>query len=413
MKPLSTLTEAQAQLLREQVIDDTHPGTILRDFQAVLDYVGPQGVKSAGKYNLLPIETLTDLDQRLTRPLRLKLKRPQVRSHPYLLGLNLLLRATGLGRVEGTGAKSRLGLASEVLASWNTLNPTERYFTLLEAWLRVSTPEMVGERERRGGGALLECLGVWHHTPAAGKMFDLSHPQDVYLFPLGRAFYHLALLDLFGLMEVEHPRTPVQPWCPAGLKHLPFGDAVFSLLGEKFAFTWRGADDEDEEAPGDVTFGRWQPIFQPYFPEWRNNLVVPGVEARGGIFVFRAALGKARRLIAIPARLTLDDLAGAILDSVDFDDDHLYEFTYRDRFGAEMTVTHPYCEDPPFTSDVTVGEVPLSPGQSMTFLFDFGDNWRFDVRLERIDPPDKKLKAPRVLESHGKAPQQYPNWEEE
>src|SRR5436190_18068209 len=111
MKPPFTLTKAQAQVLREQVIDDTHPGTVLRDFQAVLDYVGPQGVKSAGKYNLLPIEALTDLDQRLTRPLRLELKRPQVRSHPYLLGLNLLLRATGLGRVEGTGAKARLALA--------------------------------------------------------------------------------------------------------------------------------------------------------------------------------------------------------------------------------------------------------------------------------------------------------------
>ena len=47
----------------------------------------------------------------------------------------------------------------------------------------------------------------------------------------------------------------------------------------------------------------------------------------------------------------------------------------------------------------------------MTFLFDFGDNWRFDVKLERIEPREE-LKAPQILETHGKTPQQYPSYEE-
>jgi hypothetical protein len=141
-------------------------------------------------------------------------------------------------------------------------------------------------------------------------------------------------------------------------------------------------------------------------------LVVPASEVRDGVFMFRVSLGKVRRVIAIPADLTLDDLADAILDAVDFDRDHLYEFTYRDRLGRTVTVSHPYCDEGPFTDDVRVGEVPLAPGQSMTFHFDFGDDWMFDVQLERIDPPNKRLKAPRVLERHGKAPEQYPSWED-
>ncbi len=51
----------------------------------------------------------------------------------------------------------------------------------------------------------------------------------------------------------------------------------------------------------------------------------------------------------------------------------------------------------------------------MKLTYDFGDNWRFDVKLVRIDPPDarsKKARKPRILESHGKAPEQYPNWDE-
>src|SRR5262249_5512835 len=118
------LTPAQEQILREQVIDDSHPGTILRDFQSVLDFVGPEGVEAAGKYNLLPIKAIDELDRRLSRPLHLQMKRPQIKSHPYLLGLNLLLRATGLARVEGVGGKARVALDPEVLASWNGLNPT-------------------------------------------------------------------------------------------------------------------------------------------------------------------------------------------------------------------------------------------------------------------------------------------------
>jgi hypothetical protein len=44
----------------------------------------------------------------------------------------------------------------------------------------------------------------------------------------------------------------------------------------------------------------------------------------------------------------------------------------------------------------------------MEFHFDFGDDWRFDVTLERIEPPDTKVKAPAIIERHGKPPRQYP-----
>jgi len=47
----------------------------------------------------------------------------------------------------------------------------------------------------------------------------------------------------------------------------------------------------------------------------------------------------------------------------------------------------------------------------MNLVYDFGDNWQFDVKLERIDPPNKRMKKPRVLEKHGKAPEQYPRWD--
>ncbi|MDH3601192.1 MAG: plasmid pRiA4b ORF-3 family protein [Candidatus Tectomicrobia bacterium] len=42
----------------------------------------------------------------------------------------------------------------------------------------------------------------------------------------------------------------------------------------------------------------------------------------------------------------------------------------------------------------------------MTYLYDFGDHWEFDVQLERIDPVDPRMRKPRILETHGRAPKQ-------
>jgi hypothetical protein len=398
------LAASQAEVLRTQVIDATQPGPVLHDFHVVLDYVGPAGVKAGGKYNLLPIEAIGELDERLSRPLRLSLKRPQLRSHPYLQGLHLLLRASGLGLVEGSGDKGRLAVDPALLARWQGLNATEQYFNLLEAWLRLGRPEMVGEQAKPWGGLLADCLTLWHGLARGGRRFDPDRPREVYLFGIGRDRYQLALMDLFGLVYVEQPPQPVQPWSPPAVARVPFGDAVFTLLEPRML---ERADESESDR-----FGAWQPLFQPYFPDWRNNLVLPPAELPDGVFVFRVSLGKAHRTIAMPAEATLDELASWILNSVDFDSDHLYEFIYRDRFGAQVRVSHPYCEEPPFTDEVRVGELPLRPGQAMTFHFDFGDDWRFDVKLERVEPSGNKKPKPRLLAKEGKAPEQYPNWEE-
>ena len=157
-----------------------------------------------------------------------------------------------------------------------------------------------------------------------------------------------------------------------------------------------------------AVFGTWQAIFQPYFPEWRENLVLPRPEFREGVFVFKVSLGKMWRQIAIPDCLALDDLAGAIIDAVDFDHDHLYEFSFRDRLGRAARISHPECNESPATDEVPIGELPLELGQSMTFLFDYGDSWKFNVKLEKIDPPNARMKDPRVIGEHGEAPEQYP-----
>ena len=413
------VTADHERCLREQAITAEEPGTVLQDFEMLLDFLKDQGgVEAAGQYNLLHLKFIDELDQRLSRPLRLGMQRPQLKSHPYLRGLHLLLRASGLSRVEGTGARARLLVDPEMLVQWNQLNPTEHYFNLLEAWLRFGSPEMVGDDTNCWGDMASRCREAWMSFREEGEKLDTQRPTEVSIAGFYRDFYQLALMDLFGLVEVELPCHPVKPWCPAGVRRVPFGDAVFSVLCVEFWNSRPGRavdkDDEDEEDSLEKgpRFGDWQPLFQSYFPEWRENLILPEVEPREGIFIFRVAYGKVWRLIALPADNTLADLLGWVLRSFKFDDDHLCRFTYIDRFGCAVEINDPRMGESSSTVQTPVGTLPLEPGQTMDLLYDFGDSWEFTITLERVEPPGSRIKAPRIMESHGKAPRQYPRWDD-
>ena len=105
--------------------------------------------------------------------------------------------------------------------------------------------------------------------------------------------------------------------------------------------------------------------------------------------------------------MILEFLSYAILNAFNFDSDHLYEFRYKDRFGMDCRISHAYIEEPPCVDEVLVQETLLQPGAAMTFVYDFGDNWQFNVLLERIAPVNPILEKPTVLEKHGEAPEQY------
>ncbi|MFQ5855979.1 MAG: hypothetical protein ACE5LU_10080 [Anaerolineae bacterium] len=61
----------------------------------------------------------------------------------------------------------------------------------------------------------------------------------------------------------------------------------------------------------------------------------------------------------------------------------------------------------------TLEELNLKPKQEFMYLFDYGDEWRFKVRVHAInEDADPKAEYPRLVESVGEAPEQYPDWGE-
>jgi hypothetical protein len=62
---------------------------------------------------------------------------------------------------------------------------------------------------------------------------------------------------------------------------------------------------------------------------------------------------------------------------------------------------------------VTIGELKLKVGKEFMYLFDYGDEWRFKLRVHAVNPDAPEGSYPRIVESVGKPPPQYPEMDEE
>lgn len=125
------------------------------------------------------------------------------------------------------------------------------------------------------------------------------------------------------------------------------------------------------------------------------------------------------RDIEIPGDASLYALALAINEAYGFAFDHAFGF-YRPASRDWLAATVKYelfadigeADGPDSLSveDTDVADAFTAPGDAMTFLFDYGDEWLFDVRLLETRPAGRSRKA-KVVRSEGVAPPQY-DWGE-
>ncbi|MDI3341552.1 MAG: hypothetical protein QJR03_13595 [Sphaerobacter sp.] len=123
------------------------------------------------------------------------------------------------------------------------------------------------------------------------------------------------------------------------------------------------------------------------------------------------------REIEVAANQVLAELGDAIPLAFDFDLEHMWAFYLTGRAWDEEGA---YNIDDPEVDAVAIRDLPL-PGEAgrkeFLYIFDFGDEWHFGIRLVRTSPAvDLAADYPRVVASHGEAPPQYPGaaaWEEE
>src|SRR5215210_2499984 len=195
------LSAKHQRIIREQTIGEDEPGCrVLRDFEMLLNFVGEREIKVSGIHQLLPMNLLAELNAQLSKPLRSGLQRPQQKSYPHINGLYLLLRASGLSLIRDDGKQPVLSLDRAALSSWRSLNATERYFTLLEAWLVRGNVEIIGEHDPLG--SLFKCSTFMERIPDKGLKVAGDRQTKQFTIPYSIGTYNLALLDLFGCVAI-------------------------------------------------------------------------------------------------------------------------------------------------------------------------------------------------------------------
>lgn len=130
---------------------------------------------------------------------------------------------------------------------------------------------------------------------------------------------------------------------------------------------------------------------------------------------------KATRKIQIEADKTLYKFAEAIVMSFNFNFDHCFGFY--SSFERNITKAERIyeffvdCNESPSpgaksVKKTKISEVFKTAGDKMLFFFDYGDDWRFSVELKEIKEGENQGMKTAVIESTGKAPEQYPPCEE-
>src|SRR5918993_2433826 len=127
------------------------------------------------------------------------------------------------------------------------------------------------------------------------------------------------------------------------------------------------------------------------------------------------------RELELTGEQTLGDLGEAIPLAFGFDDPHLWSFFLSGKPWDDATgyARSPSPDDsrPARAADrQRIRDAPA--GKEFLFLFDYGDEWHFGVRLVRSGKaPNPGLRYPQVIASHGQAPPQYPavedDWDEQ
>lgn len=105
------------------------------------------------------------------------------------------------------------------------------------------------------------------------------------------------------------------------------------------------------------------------------------------------------RVVEVKEDMDLYSLHEYIQEIVEFDNDHLFQFYIK---------KNPRSRGQEISENTLLNEVYPITGYKLYYLFDFGDNWLFEIKKSRKKITlEKGIKYPRLVKSQGINPEQY------
>jgi len=148
-------------------------------------------------------------------------------------------------------------------------------------------------------------------------------------------------------------------------------------------------------------------------PGWdRNvdNIPMPSKKAPPPIYQLKITLIDIEppiwRRIQVPGSIKMCCLHSALQVVMGWKDNHLHEFEKDGKRWGMVQLYENEELDVTEDSDARLYEVLRSEGESMIYIYDFGDYWQHEVLLEKIIPVSDVVKAPICLGGERRCPQE-------
>jgi len=397
------LSKKDIEILKKFDIENPETCSIVKDFNLMLDYVIEKTISLTAN-NIISSVVLKEINDFLSYKIEFNKPKISYKSYPNVSAMFLLLRLSGLTKIETIKSKNVLVIENEIYEKWKKLNKTEQFFHILKTIVFNFTLEPLNINNSNYFIYML--LNEFStNTNISLKNKNLYNFFDTKVF--------LSVLEQFGFITTFSQLNPVGDWEYTNINVSNYGNVFCNyiknndlMLNDEVVINKEELDEEREMKK------KFDKEMKKIFTNYINIIEIENKIITDSNFIFevKTKSHNFKLKISISSEAILDQLCMFILDSLDFDYDHMYSVEFKNNLGQRLFfggAPEMSFIEPPTAEDITIGELPITVGKSMLYIYDFGDYWKFNIKLLEIEKADVKLEAPKLLELKGEIPQQY------
>lgn len=453
------------QLFFEELLDDTaastqelhkidddaeqnhlYPIQLVQDFEKFTKYLEENCVQLTKTKVFISRKYLPGINSQLSIRNDLVSRHSEQEAYPYIHFLYFLVLKGGLfQKVSAKSSQMKLQETNRLLL-FRKLSATEKYLFLLETFWIDMDWDQLQENSYEDVAPSLQIFFNYVAKANQGEIFELD--GEILNYRTRNWNHYLQYFEWLGLWECETDIEAIEQHyrkncyfakkitvTELGMKVIPI------LLMKRNLQFWniplRQENGEVNPTPGalleELIFILPQDIerallqqrqekqvqsfllpFQDVFPiaDIQKGLEREIKKSVDGVYTFKVTYMKGIwRKLVLTGKHTMQDLHLLILEAYEFDDDHLYSFFMDGKKWSRKSIVSPLEHDGQKQADkICIGESGLIQGQSFKYLYDYGDEWTFDIVVEQIIEKDSSQLQPYIKESKGEAPDQYMDW---
>ncbi|QAA33560.1 IS1096 element passenger TnpR family protein [Clostridium manihotivorum] len=335
-------------------------------------------------------------------------------AYPFLhLLYNLIISGKLFRRELIKGGKEVLK-PTDRFEAYKSFNSVEKYITLIEIlWVDCDFEKLKFQR--------YDCMSVDSVVILLKSILTPKKKQPTFLINLMEINSTMLLyFSYFGLLVMEEKEMKKEyeyetMLYPFDINIRPIGLKILKILNTSRALDQWNISYKKENGQWEIEFKEeFSEAFKGMFEEaeLKKSLPRKGSEVKQGIYTFKVYIAKNIWVkMQLDGKHTLDDLHDCIQDAFDFDNDHMYSFFMDGRPWSHDKFTCPQEDEGPHADEVKIEELSLTDKQTFVYLFDYGDEWTFLVEVYSIEEADSRLLRPQVIETKGKPPKQYADFD--